>query len=69
MDKTMIGKIVAWLAILCAVVGLFWQATIMAGAAIALAVIGFLLRASVNQMSLTAALIAVAALVIDMISY
>lgn len=64
-----IGAIIGWVAILAAVIGMFWQTTIMAGAAILLGIIGFFLKADTNRMSITAIGIALVAILFDSVSY
>ncbi|MDZ7834062.1 MAG: C4-dicarboxylate ABC transporter [Alkalibacterium sp.] len=67
MDK--LGMIIGWVAILAAIVGFFWQTTIMAIVAVALGIIGFFLKADIRRMSITAVGIALVALLFDSISY
>lgn len=69
MNKELIGKVIGWLAFLCAIVAFFWQANIMAGVAIGLSIIGFFLKAQTTRMSFTATGMAVVAILISMISY
>lgn len=69
MNKSLLGKVIAWIAILAAVVGFFWQATIMAGVAIVLGIVGFFMKANVNKMSLTATIMGLVAILIGMIHY
>ncbi|EXJ23482.1 hypothetical protein ADIAL_1094 [Alkalibacterium sp. AK22] len=64
-----IGAIIGWLAILAAIIGMFWQTTIMAGAAIILGTAGFFLKADTTRMSITAIGIALIAILFDSVSY
>lgn len=64
-----LGTIICWVAILAAIVGFFWQTTIMAIVAIVLGIIGFFLKADIKRMSITAIGIALIALLFDSVSY
>lgn len=64
-----LGTVLGWIAILAAIVGFFWQTTIMAIVAIVLGIIGFFLKADVKQMSVTAIGLALIALLFDSVSY
>lgn len=64
-----LGTVLGWVAILAAIVGFFWQTTIMAIVAIVLGIIGFFLKADVKQMSVTAIGLALIALLFDSVSY
>lgn len=64
-----IGTVLGWVAILAAIVGFFWQTTIMAIVAIVLGVIGFFLKADIKSMSITAIVLALIALLFDSVSY
>jgi small neutral amino acid transporter SnatA (MarC family) len=69
MNKALIGKGIAWLAFLCAVISFFWQTNLLAGVAIVLSVIGYFLKAEVNKMSLTATCMALVAILTGMVHY
>ena len=64
-----LGTVIGWVAILAAIVGFFWEATIMAIVAIVLGVIGFFLKADIKRMSITAIGLALIALLFDSVSY
>jgi len=64
-----LGMIISWVAILAAIVGFFWQTTIMAIVAIVLGIIGFFLKADIRRMSITAIGLALVALLFDSVSY
>ncbi|WP_423188515.1 C4-dicarboxylate ABC transporter [Alkalibacterium sp. f15] len=69
MNMNIIGMVIGWVAISAAIVGFFWQTTIMAIVAIVLGIIGFFLKADIKRMSITAIGIALVALLFDMVSY
>lgn len=69
MKKQTIGKIIGWIAFLCALTAFFWQANIMAVIAIALSIIGFILRANTTKMNATATGMALVAILLGMITY
>lgn len=69
MNMNLIGTVIGWVAILAAIVGFFWQTTIMAIVAIVLGIIGFFLKADTKRMSITAVGIALVALLFDSVSY
>jgi len=63
------GTLIGWVAILAAIVGFFWQTTIMAIVAIVLGIIGFFLKADIKRQSVTAIGLALIALLFDSVSY
>lgn len=63
------GMIIGWVAILAAIVGFFWQTTIMAIVAIVLGVIGFFIKADIKRMSVTAIGLALIALLFNSVTY
>lgn len=69
MNMNVLGTVIGWIAILAAIVGFFWQTTIMAIVAIVLGVIGFFLKADIKRMSITAIGLALIALLFDSVSY
>ncbi|PRY83674.1 C4-dicarboxylate ABC transporter [Alkalibacterium olivapovliticus] len=67
--KQTIGITLGWIAILSAIIGFFWQATIMGAVAIVLGIIGFFLKADTTRMSMTAIGLALVAILFNMVSY
>lgn len=69
MSKSLIGKIIGWLAVAAAIIGILYQMTVLGIVAIVLGIIGYFLKAGVNRISLTAAAMGIVALLLGNISY